>query len=198
MHLAAGVTAGVIILVMSVTGALLALKPQILNASSKSDVRVVTPPRRRTRLGVQALLAARAARRVPTRGRRRVTLQADPAGVGIRRRSAATGTIYVDPYSGRVLGEGSTRAQQFFRTVEDWHRWLGGVGDRRDDRARRDRREQPRVLLSRASRGPYLWWPRTLVVVEHPRRHLVPRPRAAAARATSTGTTSSASGARRS
>ena len=31
IHLAAGVTAGVVILVMSVTGALLALKPQVRN-----------------------------------------------------------------------------------------------------------------------------------------------------------------------
>ena len=35
LHLAAGVTAGLVILVMSITGALLALKPQILNVITK-------------------------------------------------------------------------------------------------------------------------------------------------------------------
>jgi len=57
MHLGAGVVAGVAILVMSVTGAALALKPQILSAVEK-DVRFVSPPVAGSRLGVQALLAS--------------------------------------------------------------------------------------------------------------------------------------------
>jgi uncharacterized iron-regulated membrane protein len=116
LHLAAGVAAGVIILVMSATGALLALKPQILNAVEK-DARFVTPPVAGSRLGLGALLAS-VQRARPDARPATVTLQADPAAaaaVALGR----DGTIYVDPYSGRVLGDGSPRTQRFFRTVED-------------------------------------------------------------------------------
>jgi len=69
LHLAAGVTAGIVILVMAVTGALLALKPQILNAVER-DVRFVAPPVGASRRGVQAIVAsALTARLAP--GRRR-------------------------------------------------------------------------------------------------------------------------------
>jgi uncharacterized iron-regulated membrane protein len=121
MHLTAGVTAGVIVFVMSITGALLALKPQILNGV-EANARLVTPPRGGPRLGVQALVASVRTARPDVRPTT-VTLQADrtaSASVALGR----DGTIYVDPYSGRVLGEGSRRAQLFFRTVEDWHRFL--------------------------------------------------------------------------
>jgi uncharacterized iron-regulated membrane protein len=157
MHLAAGVTAGVIVFVMSFTGALLALKPQILNRI-EADVRVVTPPAGATRLGVQALVAAvRTAR--PDARPATVTLQADPAAsaaVGLGR----DGTIFVDPYSGRVLGEGNKRAQLFFRTVEDWHRWLGVSGDHRAT-ARSVTGASNCAFFVLALTGPYLWWPRT-------------------------------------
>ena len=58
-HLCAGVAAGVIILVMSCTGAVLALKPQILNWIER-DVRFVEPAGT-SRLPASALIdAARA------------------------------------------------------------------------------------------------------------------------------------------
>ena len=156
MHLMAGVAAGAIILVMSATGALLALKPQILNAV-ESDVRFVTPPAAGTRLGVQSIVASvRAAR--PDARPSAVTLLAAPsasASVALGR----DGTIYVDPYSGRVLGEGSKRAQLFFRTMEDWHRWLGASGDARPT-ARSITGASNLVFFFLALTGPYLWWPR--------------------------------------
>jgi uncharacterized iron-regulated membrane protein len=31
----------------------------------------------------------------------------------------------LNPYSGAMIGEGSRGVRQFFRTVTDWHRWLG-------------------------------------------------------------------------
>jgi uncharacterized iron-regulated membrane protein len=99
MHLCAGVAAGVVILVMSVTGAALALKPQILNAVEK-DVRFVTPPSSASRLGVQALVDS-VQRARPDNRPATVTLQADPAAaaaVALGR----DGTIYVEPYSGRA------------------------------------------------------------------------------------------------
>ena len=129
LHLAAGVVAGLVILIMSITGALLAFKPQIQRFVDR-DVRFVQPPQPGAeRRGVQSLVAsARAAK--PDGQLASIALDADPAA------SAAVslgreGTIYVDPYTGSVLGEGSRSLQASFRTLEDWHRWLGGSTDNR-------------------------------------------------------------------
>ncbi|MGH9141613.1 MAG: PepSY domain-containing protein [Vicinamibacterales bacterium] len=66
LHLAAGVTAGAVILVMSVTGALLALKPQILNAVEKEvRLRATTAAAGRCRR-----TSTRSGRAPPTRCRR--------------------------------------------------------------------------------------------------------------------------------
>jgi uncharacterized iron-regulated membrane protein len=157
MHLVAGVVAGLVILVMSVTGALLALKPQIVTVI-ESKVRTVTPPPGAARLKPEALLASVKASRSEARPAS-VTVLADPAA------SAAValgrdGTIYVDPYSGAVLGEGSKSAQQFFRGVEDWHRWLAVSGDHRT-LARSVTGAANLAFFFLAITGPYLWLPRT-------------------------------------
>ena len=53
-----------------------------------------------------------------------LTVLADPsapvqAGFGREK------TLFLDPYTGAVLGEGSRPAHAFFSSVEAWHRWLG-------------------------------------------------------------------------
>ena len=40
-------------------------------------------------------------------------------------------TVFVNPYTGEMLGEGSQKLRAFFSTVEDFHRWLGVGGERR-------------------------------------------------------------------
>ena len=117
-HLATGTVAGVVIAVMCVTGAALAMKPQIL-AAIDAKVRTVEP-RDRTPLEPSALAAAAHA-----------ALGAPPASMVIDRNPAASvaasasgRTLYIDPYTGAALGEASPRAQRFFRSLEDWHRWL--------------------------------------------------------------------------
>src|SRR5262245_41083110 len=76
-HLSAGVIAGLVILIMSVTGALLAFQPQIERFADRK-VRTVEPPTPEAeRLGAQELFArARQSRPgvLPTS----LTLQADP------------------------------------------------------------------------------------------------------------------------
>ena len=41
-------------------------------------------------------------------------------------------TVFLNVYTGEVLGEGSHQVRAFFRTVTDWHRWLGAKGDNRN------------------------------------------------------------------
>ncbi len=153
-HLAVGTTAGLAILVMSATGALLALKPQIVRFVDR-DVRVVDG-RGAARAAVSRLLAAvREAR--PGASVSAITVERDDrvaAAVATDR-----GIVYVDPYSRLVLGDSSAAAQSFFRTLENWHRWLGAPAENRAaPRAINDAANAGFLLL--ALSGLYLWWPR--------------------------------------
>jgi uncharacterized iron-regulated membrane protein len=90
------------------------------------------------------------------------------------------GTIYVDPYSGRVLGAGSQTAQRIFRALEDWHRWLAvSAGDRAWARAITGACNLG--FLALAVSGLFLWWPR-FWTVQH-RRPILTFRRAATGRA---------------
>jgi len=156
-HLTAGAVAGLVILIMSGTGALLALKPQILNIVDR-DVRFVQlPAASATRLGVQAMVdRVREAR--PGGRPASIALDADRGAAAVVS-LGREGSVWVDPYSGRVLGEGSKRAQVFFRTLEDWHRWLGVSAENRAS-GRAVTAACNLAFLALAISGLYLWWPR--------------------------------------
>jgi uncharacterized iron-regulated membrane protein len=77
-----------------------------------------------------------------------------PAALGYGRE----GTLFVDPYTGEILGQGSTGARAFFRTVTDWHRWLGVGGERRGT-ARAATGAANLCFLFIVLSGAFLWWP---------------------------------------
>jgi uncharacterized iron-regulated membrane protein len=154
-HLAAGITVGTVVLVMSVTGVLLAYERQIVEWAD--GYRLAPPPAGAPRLGPEALLArVREAR--PEARPTTIVLKSDPqapAALGLGRQ----GTVFVDPYSGRVLGEGSARARAFFRGVTDWHRWLATEGRSREA-GRAVTGAANLAFLFLVASGLYLWWPR--------------------------------------
>ena len=156
-HLSAGVTAGLVILNMSVTGALLAFQPQIERFADRK-VRTVEPPTPGAeRLGAQELFAkAREAR--PGILPASLTLQAEPtaaASFSLGRE----GVLYVNPYTGEALGEGSKGVRAFFQTVTDWHRWLGTRGEGRAT-GRAVTGACNAAFLVLAMSGLFLWWPK--------------------------------------
>lgn len=126
LHLATGLAAGAVILVLSVSGVLLMYERQI---TEWADQRYASPlPPGGPHLPVEALLAAALAGR-PGRPAS-VTLQADPtrpAAVSLGRER----TVYLDPSTGVVLGEGSRGARRFFQWITGVHRWLGAEGESR-------------------------------------------------------------------
>ncbi len=68
-------------------------------------------------------------------------------------------TVFVDPYTGQMLGEGSSRLREFFAAMEDWHRALGLSGDRRSlGRAVTGACNLSFLIL--VTTGPFLWWPK--------------------------------------
>jgi uncharacterized iron-regulated membrane protein len=154
LHLAAGVAAGLVILVMSATGAVLAFKPQILNQVDRK-VRFVEPAGTPRLAPSQVLAAAQAVR--PGVQPATLVFDRDPSAsvaVGFGR----DGTLYVNPYTGAILGAGSAGAQQFFRTTEDLHRWLSLSSENRDT-GRSLTGASNLAFLALAVSGLFLWWP---------------------------------------
>jgi uncharacterized iron-regulated membrane protein len=142
---------------MSATGALLAFKPQITRAIDHR-VRVVQVPPGQPRASMHELLT-RAVASAPGGRLTTVTVDADPSASVAVSLDQGGGTIYVDPYAARVLGSGSARTQTFFRSVENWHRWLAATGDGRST-ARAITDASNLAFLVLALTGLFLWWPR--------------------------------------
>ena len=157
VHLVAGVVAGSVILVMCVTGTLLTFQQSVLRVIEREQRFVSPPAPGAARLDVDALLAqVRLA--VPDAAPTTVTLDSDPraaAAVAV----GTQGTLFVDPYTGRVLGTGSPRARAFYRSVTNWHRWLAVEGEGRAT-ARAITGACNAAFLVLAVTGLYLWMPR--------------------------------------
>jgi uncharacterized iron-regulated membrane protein len=155
-HLAAGLVAGSVILIMSVTGTLLTFQQSVLKMVERSQ-RFVEVPAGAGRLDADALLA-RVRQAVPDAEPTTVTLDSD------RRASASValgqrGTVFVNPYTGDILGSGSARARAFYRSVTSWHRYLSVEGEHRAA-ARAITGACNAAFLVLALSGIYLWWPR--------------------------------------
>src|SRR5690606_2251171 len=112
-HLTAGVAAGIVILIMSVTGVLLAYERQMLEWADTRGLVISTQPGAE-RLPIADLIArVRAAR--PAERPVAVTVRADSAKPVARNVGAKT--LQVDPCTGEVLGEGAAGMRAFFRSV---------------------------------------------------------------------------------
>ena len=156
LHLPVGVIAGLVILNMCVTGVLLTYEKQIISWADTRSYRSAPPATQTQHLPVETLIAmARDARGGnPTA----VTLKSDPsapAEIGFGRET----TLFVNPYTGAILGEGSPKVRSFFRGVTDWHRWLGAKGENRNV-ARAITGACNLGFLFLVASGFYLWWPR--------------------------------------
>ena len=180
LHLTAGVGAGAVILVMSATGVLLAVERQTV-ALAERDIPTVTPPASDApRLSLDALVA-KTRETVPEGAPSGIPLVADPAATAMVNFDRER-TVFVDPYTGTVRGNGVTATRSFFRTVVDRHRWLGTDADSRAiGRAATGACNAAFMVLVMS--GFYLWWPRrwtrlALKSVTIPRLSLSGKPRA--------------------
>jgi uncharacterized iron-regulated membrane protein len=126
IHLIAGLAAGLVIFTMSFTGILLAYEKQFV---SWADRKLLggPPPQNASRVSLQPIadsVMGSSGGAVPTA----ITFYSNKRAVA----AAAGGkTFYVDSYSGNVLGTGSAKVRDFFRSVTNWHRYLSMSGDRR-------------------------------------------------------------------
>jgi uncharacterized iron-regulated membrane protein len=154
-HLFAGVTAGLVILVMSVTGVLLTYERQLI-AWSDSTYRSTPPTATATRLPVEELVRA-IQREHPDLAPTAITVGAAadaPVVFALPQRS-----LYVDAYSARVLGEGSQGVRRVMSRLRAWHRWLAVEGEGRPI-ARAITGWSNLLFLFIVVSGIYLWFPR--------------------------------------
>ncbi|HUD29018.1 MAG TPA: sulfite reductase flavoprotein subunit alpha [Novosphingobium sp.] len=160
IHWFLGITAGLVLAVMGVTGAMLSYENEIMAALSPGVVTI--EPSDAPRLSPDEIIARASAQRHGLRvtnltmesgaDRANWLIFASPPGKKGRGESS-----YVDPYTGKLLGE--PRGHAVFRFVTELHRWLalpgGGNGIGRQITG-----FSAIALVYFALSGLYLRWPR--------------------------------------
>jgi uncharacterized iron-regulated membrane protein len=145
----------VVIFIMSVTGVLLAYERQI-NTWADRGFWHAPPGTNAVHLPVETLLSAAKEKVHGTPAG--LTLKSDreaPAALEFGRQR----TVYMNPYTGDVLGEGAQSTRAFFQQVEQWHRWLALSGASRPV-ARTVTGVANLLFFFLVCSGIYLWWPR--------------------------------------
>lgn len=157
IHLIAGAIGAVVIFIMCVTGAVLSFEKNIVEFAERGQQQVASVSGER--LPVSRLIAS-AAEAKPNSKPSGITISSDPA-------SSATvslgrdGRLFIDPYTGTVLGEGNTALRGFFSTMTSLHRWLALEGDGRVW-GKAITGFFNAMFLVLAITGLYIWMPRKL------------------------------------
>lgn len=159
LHQVLGLSAGLVLSIMGLTGALMSFEDEIMAAVSR-DVTTVAPPGS-AKLSPDTLVA-RVAAAEPDRIVSLLDVDARPDRATRIRVAARDGDrrsrqdLYVDPYDGRVLGP--ARGVAFFAAVRRLHRWMllpgGGQGIGRQITG-----AAAIALVVLALSGLYLRWP---------------------------------------
>lgn len=128
MHLAAGAFAGVVVLIMSVTGVALTYEKQMLEWADRNAWAAPSPAEAQP-LAPETLLA-RVREAQPGTAPLSLTLRAArsaPATVTLD----GNQSLLVNPYTGAIIGEPPQALRGFFRATTSWHRYLALSGDGR-------------------------------------------------------------------
>src|SRR3954452_25085434 len=121
LHLSTGVATGLFIFVMAATGVVLSFERQIIDFVDR-DIRSVPVPNDSKQRPLNDLLEA--VRRAGIGNPSAINVPNEPQAA--TQFSIGRGkTLYVDPYSGAVLGVSSAAAHEFFFGVERLHRTIG-------------------------------------------------------------------------
>ena len=154
-HLAAGTVAGIVILIMSVTGVALTYEKQMVEWA---DRRAWTAPVDPGYPLATESIVTRVLEQRPDLIVVAVTLRSDreaPATVTLDGNKA----LLVDPYSGAIVGEPPSGLRTFFRTMTSWHRYLAMEGASRAT-GRMLTGAANLIFLFIVLSGMYLWLPR--------------------------------------
>jgi uncharacterized iron-regulated membrane protein len=155
-HLSAGVACGLVILMMSVTGVLLAYERQIVARAElpmrhEPSAAALPPP-----LPVELLLG-RIASRDAGFAATSVTVASDPLLPALVS-AGRSGRYFIDRYDGTVLTDSAAGTRGFFDTITAWHRWFDADEDSRP-LARAITGASNLAFLFLLLSGAYLWLP---------------------------------------
>lgn len=128
MHLLTGVAAGVVVLIMSITGVALTYEKQMLEWADRRAWSAPSPAAAR-HLPPETLLV-KVAEAQPGAAPTGVTLRSHPAAPATATLDGNR-TLLVDPYTGAIIGEPPAGLRNFFRTMTLWHRYLALEGTSR-------------------------------------------------------------------
>ncbi|HYF34499.1 MAG TPA: PepSY-associated TM helix domain-containing protein [Prosthecobacter sp.] len=156
LHLITGVVAGLLILSMAVSGLTIAFERQITEWVDHGFY--VSPPADGSAKLPLDELMAKVRETQPDLAPGGITWKADPEAPVLLNLGREK-LLYLNPYTGAILGEGDKKWRAFFHMMTDWHRFLG-----QHDKTRPIGKAITGagtllfggLLLS----GIYLWWPR--------------------------------------
>ena len=154
-HLAAGVAAGLVILMMSVTGVLLTYERQIVDwveQGLRHDAGENGQP-----LSADELVGI--ARQVAPDAQQISITYKNEADALVKLAAGREVDLLVDPFSGEVVHVGETSTEAFFNTVMYLHRWFALSGDARAA-GRAITGYSNLLFLFLLVSGIYLWLPR--------------------------------------
>lgn len=159
MHLAAGLAGGLVIFVMSVTGALLAFERQTIEFFER-DVRYVKPAPTAAKLSPQRVID-RVKEQRPDAKPSAMTISSEPNAAWLFN-LGREGLFYADPFTGDIVGEGNKAVRGAMTELRNWHRYVALSGDERPI-GKALTGASNLLFLFLAISGIYIWFPRNLV-----------------------------------
>lgn len=154
LHLACGISAGIVILMMSVTGVVLTYERQIQVWEDRSYY--AAPEAGQQKLSADELIAA--SRALEGFEPSSLMISSDATAPAVLRQGRSA-TQMLNPYTGEAYAPHSDSLSAFFATVRGWHRWFNITGDGRS--AARDVTGTANLMfLFLLLSGIYLWLPK--------------------------------------
>ncbi len=158
MHLVTALAAGVVIFIMSVTGALLAFEKNIIEFSER-DVRNVAVEAGAQPLSPQAVID-KLREQKPDAKPTSMSISDEPGAAWVFS-LGRDGIVFVDPYTGSITGNENKQVRSVMSELRSWHRWLAITGENRYI-GKAITGASNLVFLFLAISGIYIWMPRKM------------------------------------
>jgi len=123
IHLTAGIAAGAVIAIMSVTGVAIAFEEEILAWYDREVSRMPRPPAGKPRLTFEELRALAQRERPDFRTTMVVVPRKPDRAYALF--AGREGPLYANPFTGELRASRAHGAHEVIHLLEEWHRWLG-------------------------------------------------------------------------
>jgi uncharacterized iron-regulated membrane protein len=128
-HLAAGLFAGIVVFIMSITGVILTYEKQMLAWDEKRAAGIAPAAPDTPRASI-ASIVERVQRAYPGSAVATITRRDDPQAPIVVALNGGV-AVLAHPRTGELIGQAPKTMRQVFRTTTEWHRYLAGTGDNR-------------------------------------------------------------------